>query len=285
METKIIDGRKLRDSILEKVKAEISSLKFQPVFCDILIGDNSVSAQYVNMKAKTAEAVGIHFHHANFSEDISTESLVEEIKKLNQLENICGLIVQLPIPKSLDTKKVLDSVDSKIDVDCLGEKTSEVFYEGENVPSFPTALACMAILDSINVDDNPSTSLRTRKIVVIGQGKLVGLPVTYLLNRRGLKVETVTRSTLNKEEIIKNADVIISATGQGKFLQGNMIKQGAIIIDAGTSESNGGIVGDVDLESVTGVAGYVSPVPGGVGPVTVAMLLNNVLTVAKNKYE
>ncbi len=280
MHTQIIDGKKLRDSILEKVKVEIKALPFQPVFCDVLVGSDPVSTQYVNMKAKYAESTGIHFHHANFNDDISTEALIEEIKKLNQLENICGLIVQLPLPKHLDVKKVLDAVSSSIDVDCLGQETSEAFYKGENVPGYPTALACMAVLDSIGVD------LSQKKIVVIGQGQLVGKPVTYLLKQHNFAVETVTKSTLDKEKIIKNADVIISGTGQGKYINGDMIdmiKEGAIIIDAGTSESKGGIIGDVDLESVKGVASFVSPVPGGVGPVTVAMLLNNVLKVAKAK--
>ena len=190
---------------------------------------------------------------------------------------MCGLIIQLPLPAHLYVHKVLDSVDTTIDVDCLGSATSNLFYAGEKVPGFPTALACMEIVDSLNLD------LKDKKIAVIGQGMLVGKPVTYLLRERGLDVETVTRTTENKDEIIKNADIIISGTGHGKLITGGMIKKGAVLIDAGTSESKGGIVGDVDLESVKDVAGYLSPVPGGVGPVTVGMLLKNVLKVAQSK--
>ena len=273
----IIDGKKIRNEILEKVKKEIADLPFAPVFCDVLVGDDPVSLQYVNMKAKTAESIGIKFKKAHFDKSISTEDLISEIKKLNSFPNMCGLIVQLPLPEHLDRDLVLDAINPSIDVDCLGIKVSEVFYGGDLTISYPTALACVAILDSLNID------LSDKNIIVIGQGMLVGKPVTHLLRMRGLKVTTVTRSTLNKDEIIKNADIIISATGKGKMVTGDLLKKGVIVIDAGTSESNGGIVGDVDLESVKDVASFVSPTPGGVGPVTVAMLLSNVLKVAKQK--
>ncbi|OGJ06929.1 hypothetical protein A3I95_00845 [Candidatus Nomurabacteria bacterium RIFCSPLOWO2_02_FULL_44_12] len=292
----LINGRKLRDDILADIKKEVALLSFTPIFCDIFVGDDPVSAQYVRMKAKTAESVGIKFHNANFSQDISTADLVQEIKKLNTIKNMCGIIMQLPLPEHLDKRLVLDAIDPGLDVDCLGAVASEKFYQGETEVGFPTALACMAILDSLNLDDNPSTLLRTRKIVCLGQGELVGKPVAALLRFRGLEPIPVTRKTENKEEILKNADVIISGIGHGKHITRNMIKKGAVLMDAGTSEEVNGpsaegasiqpgakvnIVGDVDLESVKNIAGAVSPVPGGVGPVTVAMLLKNVLTVAK----
>jgi hypothetical protein len=173
----------------------------------------------------------------------------------------------------------LDSIDPKLDVDCLGEERSEKFYAsygGENDLGFPTAVSCMALLDSVNLD------LAGKNIVVLGQGALVGKPVTALLKFRGLNPIIITRKTENQELLLKEADVIISGIGNGKYLTGDKVKKGVVLIDAGTSESKGGIVGDVDLESVKDVASYVSPVPGGVGPVTVAVLLKNVLIVAKN---
>lgn len=279
MQTHIIDGRKIRDEILQHVAKEIKKLPFVPVFSDILIGNDPVSAQYVRMKARTAESVGIRFHSADFPSTITTSGLLNEIEKINNINNICGAIVQLPIPESLDKIQVLNAIDPSIDVDSLGESASLKFYGGDVALGYPTALACMAIVDSLKID------LKGKKIVVIGQGQLVGKPVTHLLELRGLQVGIITRKTEEKikKDLIKNADVIISATGVGKFITGDMIKEGVVIVDAGTSEGSGGIVGDVDLESVTGIAGYVSPVPGGVGPVTVAMLLQNVLTVAKQK--
>ncbi len=279
---KIIDGKKLSQEILSQVKNEVAKLAFIPVFCDVLVGSDPASIQYVGMKAKTAEAVGMKFHKANFPASITTDELIKEIKILNKVKNMCGIIVQLPLPEFLDKRAILDSIDPNLDVDCLGTIASDKFYSGDTKLGFPTALACMAILDSLKLDNNPSTTQRTRKIVVLGQGMLVGKPVTALLKFRNLSPTIITSKTENKEKLIREADVIISGMGKGKYITGDMIKEEAVLIDAGTSESDAGIVGDIDLESVKNVTGFVSPVPGGVGPVTVAMLLKNILTVAKN---
>lgn len=277
MQTTIIDGKKIRDGILDEVKKGVEQLPFQPVFCDVLVGSDPVSAQYVKMKGRTAESVGIHFHNAHFPSDITTDKLIEEIHKLKDIPNMCGLIVQLPLPAHLEKQKILDSIEQSIDVDCLGKDASDVFYNSSIDIGYPTALSCIRILDSLNLD------LTDKKIVVVGQGQLVGMPVAHLLKLRGLSVDIAVRHTENKDELVKNADIIISGTGAGKLITGEKIKEGAVIIDAGTSESNGSIVGDVDLDSVLGIASFVSPVPGGVGPVTVAVLLSNVLKVAQNK--
>jgi len=273
----IIDGRKIRNEILEEIKQETDGLSFTPVFCDILVGEDPASVQYVNMKFKTAVSLGIKFHKAFFKEDISTEDLIKEIQVLNKMENMCGIIVQLPLPLHIDTKKVLDAIDSDLDVDSLGEVSSTKFYQGEKVLHLPTASACLYILDSLNID------LNSKNIVVLGQGELVGKPTAFLLKQRGLNVVSLNRESVGKEEIIKDADIIISGIGQASYLKGDMLKPGVTLIDAGTSESNNSISGDVDLSSVKNVASVISPVPGGVGPVTIAMLFKNVLQVAKNK--
>lgn len=273
----IIDGKKLSQEILSKIKIEVEKLPFRPVFCDVLVGEDKVSKQYVDMKMRAATAVGILFHQANFSSSISTEELIKEINILNKIPNMCGLIVQLPLPVQIDTQSVLDAVDSEIDVDCLGSVASEKFYEGHSLIGFPTALACMELINSLNLN------LQDKKIVVLGQGNLVGKPVTACLHFLNLSLSIISNTTENAQEIIKQADIIISGIGKGKFIAGDMVKEGVVIIDAGTSEYGAGIVGDVDLESVEPIASYVSPVPGGVGPMTVAMLFNNVLLVAKNK--
>ncbi len=274
--TTIIDGRKLSKEILEETKKEIQSLSFTPVFCDILVGDNPVSLQYVNMKKRKAEELGINFHEAFFPPDISTEELIKEIQIINKIPNMCGVIVQLPLPENLNQQEILDAVDSKLDVDCLSTKASDNFYNGDLSLGFPTALACIAILDSVNIN------LKGKKIVVVGFGKLVGKPVDALLRFRNLDVNVIRSKTENKEKILKEADIIISGMGKGKYIKGDMIKDGAVIIDAGSSESNGNVIGDVDSESVDNIAGYLSPVPGGVGPMTVCMLFSNVLKVAKS---
>ena len=274
--TTIIDGRKLSKEILAGIKEEISTLAFQPVFCDILVGDNSVSLQYVNMKRKKAEEIGIHFHEAFFPADITTDNLIKEIKILNEIPNMCGIIVQLPLPLTLDRRLILDAINPRFDVDCLGEIASEKFYSDVANMGFPTALACIELLDSTGFGED-----LTKKVAVLGFGDLVGKPVNALLKARGFNPDVVRSKTENKEQLIKQADIIISGMGKGKYITGSMIKDGAILIDAGTSESDSGIVGDIDSESVDGIASFISPVPGGVGPMTIAMLFRNVLEVAK----
>ena len=273
----IIDGRKIAKRIQDEIKIEVAKLPFTPVFCDVLVGDDPASKQYVGMKAKMAERLGFKFRGAGFPADISTTDLISEIKKISQEHNMCGLIVQLPLPEGFDKQAILDSIDPKIDVDCTGKVNTDLFYAGQAYVEFPTAAAVMELLDSAKVD------FKNKKCLVVGFGQLVGRPVSFLLEQRGLKVDVARSKTENILELMKEADVIVSAVGKSKLVTGDKIKPGAIIVDAGTSESDGGIVGDVDLESVKDVAGFISPVPGGVGPVTVAKLLFNVLKVAKSK--
>jgi len=274
---KIIDGRKIKDKILADIKKDIADLSFVPIFCDVLVGNDISSLQYVKMKARIAESVGVKFRTANFNEQVKTEELIEEIENLNKVPLMCGIILQLPLPSHIEKRIVLDSIKSSFDVDCLGSINSENFYNNEGKLGYPTALACMEIIDSLKID------LSKLNILILGQGNLVGLPLTHLLRHKGYKVITVNSKTENPELLIKEADLIVSAIGKAKYLKGHMLKKGVILIDAGTSEDDGAVVGDVDLESVSSVASFVSPTPGGVGPVTVAMLLRNVLQVAQNK--
>lgn len=273
----IIDGKKLSIEILKDLKNKVEALDFKPVFCDILVGKDLPSVKYVNLKKIKAESIGIKFHEANFAENITTEELISEIEKINKIENMCGVIVQLPLPKHIDTDKVLGFIDPKLDVDCLGEVASRNFYNGNLDIVPPTALACMYLLDTLDLD------LKKKNIVVLGEGKLVGKPVMNLLKYRGLDFKSINSNTENKEEILKNADVIISGVGKGKIIEGDMVKEGVVIIDAGTSEEDSILVGDVDFESILDKSYACTPVPGGVGPVTVAMLFTNVLKVAYNK--
>ena len=273
----IIDGRKIKEEILNELKKEVESLPYPPIFCDILVGDDKVSASYVRIKGKAALSIGVKFKTVNFPENVTTEEIVEEIKNLNNVPLMCGIIVQLPLPSHIDTQVVLDTISPSLDVDCLGSFNSKNFYESTGSIGYPTALACIRLLESLNL------KLDDKNIVVIGRGKLVGLPVTYILKSRGLSVDVIHSQTENSSEIILNADVIISAVGRGGFLTGKMVKDGVVIIDAGTSEDNGSVVGDVDMKSIEDKALYLTPTPGGVGPVTVAMLLENVYKVAKAK--
>jgi len=273
----IINGREIADQILSEIKKEVLVLPFKPVFCDVLVGDDPVSLSYVRIKGKTASRVGIGFKTIKFNYDIFQAQLEDEVKKLNLLPDLCGLIIQLPLPKGFSQQPILDAIDPHFDVDCMGSKNLESFYQGK--PRFvpPTAAAIMAILDNLKVD------LIAKKVLVIGQGDLVGKPVSFLLRQKSFTVQIADRKTADIFNQVKKADIIISATGQANLIKGEMVKQDSIIIDAGTSEINGGIVGDVEFESVSKVAGLISPVPGGVGPVTVAKLLKNVLLAAQSR--
>ncbi len=276
----IINCRQIKTEILESIKQEVLSLPFDPVFCDILVGSDSVSRKYVDIKAKTAESVGIKFKAVEFRESITTEEIIDEIERLNKVPYMCGIIVQLPLPSHIDRQTVLDAISPALDVDCLGKASNEIFYQSshsENFLGYPTALACVRILDSLQLD------LTNKNIVVLGQGTLVGRPVSHLLEVRGYTVIRVDKNTENITEILQSADVIISGIGRAKFISKDMIKEGVVIIDAGTSEEDGAIVGDLDIESVEEKASFVTSSPGGVGPVTVALLLENVLRVAKRR--
>ncbi len=273
----IIDGKKIANEFLTQLKAEILQLPFRPLFCDVLVGGDAVSESYVRIKGRAAESIGMDFKVVKFSETILENDLISELKKINQLPNICGLIIQLPLPDSLNRERVLNVIDANLDVDAVGSQNNLLFYQ--NNPKFilPTAAAVLHILENLKID------LEKLNYLVIGQGELVGKPVAHLLSQRGYKVKIANKSTQNLSELLQFADVVISATGQANLLKGNLIKSGTIIIDAGSSEQNGSITGDVDFLSVKNIEGKITPVPGGVGPVTVAMLLKNVLIAALNK--
>lgn len=273
----IIDGRQLSANILQQLDAEVKRLPFEPVFCDVLVGSDQVSASYVRIKARTAEKVGIKFRSAHFPESINSNALTSEIKKIGNEKNICGLIIQLPLPQELPRQEILDAVDPDLDVDCMTTVNTKNFYSGNLKLMPPTAAAVLHILKNLNIN------LKEKNFLVLGQGELVGRPVSFLLKNLGLNVETADRKTANIEELLKKSDVIISAAGSPGLVNGASIRSGAVVIDAGTSEQGAGIVGDADFESVNKVASFVTPVPGGVGPVTVAKLLENVVEVAKLK--
>ena len=187
METKIIDGRKIRNQILEGVKREVEALPFSPLFCDILVGNDAVSASYVNIKAKTALSVGIKFKTVQFNGSATTEEIVEEIENLNKVPHICGIIIQLPLPSHIDKRKVLDTIDPRLDVDCLGSFNSEDFYNDIDGISYPTALACMHSVDSLDIELKDKKDCFTKEEINEELSTLNGSIINYneYLNFRG----------------------------------------------------------------------------------------------------
>lgn len=278
----IIDGKKIAENILNDLRRRVQALSFQPILCDVVVGDDPVSLSYVKIKQKTAEKTGLEFRLVQLAGESTTETVVAALRQAQEDSFLCGLIAQLPLPEQLDKDAVLSAINSRVDVDCINPESARLFYEGAPGVSIPpTAGAIMHILE----DKELGLDLAQKKILVVGQGELVGKPVTFLLRREGYDIETADSSTAMEDlvKLTRAADIIIAGTGRAKLITKAMVQAGAIVVDAGTSESGADIVGDVDFEGVREVAAAVSPVPGGVGPVTVAKLLENVVKVAENK--
>lgn len=272
----MIDGSEIAKHILLKLRSEVKRLYFTPLFCDVLVGADPVSASFVKIKGKKAEEIGLKFELVELPVDVTTEDLVARLKKIQQDPFLSGLIVQLPLPEGIDKSVVLNAIDPRVDVDCLGGENTRKFYEGRAKMVPPTAAAVIAVLDSFKLN------MDSLQILVVGQGNLVGKPVAHLLQEKGYNIITADEKTENLKDLTLSADIIISATGSAKLINGDMVKTDAVLIDCGTSESAGSIVGDIDTESVWAKTRFISPVPGGVGPVTVAKLLQNVVAVAKD---
>ncbi len=273
----LLDGRQIAQHILQEIKREVAHLPFQPVFCDVLVGDDPVSYSYVKIKGKRAEEAGIEFRLEHLPAEVGQGALIERIHQLNHEPGMCGIIVQLPLPPGFDRQAVLDAIDPALDVDCLGAPATKRFFHGDPVLMPPTAAAVAAIFQQL------PEQLRKGRVVIVGKGVLVGRPTQRLLQLQGVPVQLTDNTDPEMLAKVREADVLITGTGQPKLITGSMIKPGAAVIDAGTAESEGVIAGDVDRETVGSVAGFLTPVPGGVGPVTVAELLKNILQVAQNK--
>jgi methylenetetrahydrofolate dehydrogenase (NADP+) / methenyltetrahydrofolate cyclohydrolase len=273
----IINGRAIAQKIIGGLKQRLGQLDFVPTLCDIVVGTDPVSLSYVKIKQQMAEEAGLVFFPQILSENISEQGLLRQIQELNIKENMCGLIIQLPLPEGFQPQKFLDVINPTIDVDCLGKKNKELFYSGHPYLIPPTAGAILEIMNELELSPD------NKQVLVVGQGELVGKPITHLLKQAGWKVITADQTVTDLKLLTRQADVIISGTGQAALITGDMIKPGAIIVDAGTSESGAGIAGDVDFDTASKVASVISPVPGGVGPVTVGKLLENVVQVAERQ--
>lgn len=274
--TTIVDGKKIAQEILEESRIKTQTLNFRLKLAVIIVGQNPASNTYVKMKQKRGEAAGMSVEVYKYSADADEDELVELIKKLNTGQNVRGIIVQLPLPAHLHRQKVLDAVDPALDVDCLTSHNKQELIAGRQPFHYPPApMAVLEILDRHNVD------MEKGNVLLVGSGDLIGEPLAAMLLHRGIAFELANRYTDNLSELAAKADVIITGVGKAGLITGEMIKPGVVIIDAGTTGSDdGGLVGDVDTASVMGKASLLSPVPGGVGPVTVALLLQNVVNSA-----
>ncbi|MBQ6854957.1 MAG: bifunctional 5,10-methylenetetrahydrofolate dehydrogenase/5,10-methenyltetrahydrofolate cyclohydrolase [Alphaproteobacteria bacterium] len=276
--TQIIDGKKMALQIENDLATEIATFKTKPGMAVILVGDNPASIIYVNHKKKAAEKIGINAQIFHLSPVMTQDALISFIKELNNNPEIHGIIVQLPLPKHISEDAVLDTIHPDKDIDGLHPiNMGNLFIGRPNlVPCTP--LACQLLLKSVCPD------LVGKNAVVIGRSRLVGKPMTQLLLSEQCTVTQAHSKTVHLAEVCQNADIIISATGSAGLIQKSFVKEGAILIDVGIiRNADKKIVGDVVFEDMIGLAGAVTPVPGGVGPMTVAMLLANVVKAYKKQ--
>lgn len=272
---KIIDGKAIAQNIADKLKAKIRALPTAPKLAIVTYRADERSKVYVNLKLKRAEEIGIQTELIDWS-DMEQDDCLKAMQKLGERKDVNGIIVQLPLNGWYDPQMLLDLIPPHKDVDGLSMQSLEDLKQNKAklIPATPRAV--LTALDYENID------LGNKKIVIVGQGKLVGLPLGLILSNKGCDVETADINTKYLAELTKQADVLISAAGQPDLITGNMVKPGSVVLDVGIVEINGKLAGDVDYKTVEPVASLISKVPGGIGPITVVSLLQNVVEATKN---
>lgn len=273
---KVLSGKSVAEHIKSQVKDEIANLDFEVTLAVIVVGDDPASKVYVNNKKKACEQVGIKSDVYTLPEGTSEETLLNLIDMLNIADCVHGILVQLPLPKHIDSNKVLERIDPRKDVDGFTAVNTGKLWLGEYDIAPCTAIGIIELLDYYGID------IAGKNCVVIGRSNVVGKPVAALLLERDATVTICHSKTKDLYKHASQADILISAVGKPKFIAWGLIKQGAVVIDVGINrDENGKLCGDVDVENVKDKIGALTPVPGGVGPLTVAMLMKNTLEAAK----
>ena len=274
----ILDGKKLRDKIFENLKQRLNNMSEKPTLAVILVGENPASQIYVRNKKKTAENLGINSIVINYPADISEKILLDKIQELNNDNKITAILVQLPLPKHIDKFKIIDAIAPEKDVDGLTPYNSGKLFSGEEPYVYPcTPKGILLLLDEYNIE------LEGKHVVVIGRSNLVGKPGAQMLLNRNATVTMCHSHTKNLSDITKTADIIVSAVGKN-IIGEKMLKSDCVVVDVGIfKDINGKICGDVDFASASKIAAYISPVPGGVGPMTIASLMLNTVELADSK--
>ena len=277
----IIDGKQLAKKTREKLKYEVEDLKkegIQPKLAVIMVGDNSASQIYVRNKSKACNDVGIEFEEYLLPGTTKQEELLDVIEKLNNNKEINGILLQSPIPDGLDINEAFRKISPEKDVDGFHPVNVGKLVLGQDTFVSCTPYGVMKMFEEYNID------LEGKNAVVIGRSNIVGKPMSQCLLNKNATVTICHSRTRNLPEITKNADILVSAIGRPEFVTADMVKDGAVVIDVGINRTpEGKLKGDVDFENVSKKASYITPVPGGVGPMTIAMLMNNVVKASKNQ--
>lgn len=273
----LMNGKEVAEQIKLQVKNEISALGLESTLAVIVVGNDPASKIYVNNKKKACEYVGVQSLECYFKDDATEAELLNFIDELNESSCISGILVQLPLPGHLDAKKILEHIDPAKDVDCFTSINTGKLWLGEHNLAPCTAMGIIELLDYYNID------IAGKHCVVVGRSNIVGKPVAALMLERNATVTICHSKTQNLSDITRKADILISAVGKPKFITWGMVKDGAVVVDVGINrDEDGRLCGDVDFKGVSDRASYLTPVPGGVGPMTVAMLMKNTLIAARN---
>lgn len=277
----IIDGKALAQVIKENIKKKVARMAFKPGLAVILVGDNPASKIYVNAKEKACQEVGFYSQKIVFSDKISQKRLLKEINRLNQDKKIHGILVQLPLPKGFNEQEVIKAISPKKDVDCFHPLNVGKLALIKNEVDLDEFLAPCTPKGVIRLIESTKVDIEGKKAVIVGRSNLVGKPISLLLLAKNATVTICHSKTVNLERETNQADILIAAAGRPKLITAKMVKRGAIVIDVGINRTEKGLVGDVDFEKVKDIASFITPVPGGVGPMTIACLLENTLLLAK----
>lgn len=275
---KLLEGKPIAEGIKEQIKKDVLALKNKPVLASVMVGDNAGAEAYVKSQKKAAENLGIDYQFHKLSADTTEESLILFIQKLNSDNSINGIIIQMPLPTQIDYKKISQYILPEKDIEGMHPTNigKILFGKARIVPC--TVASVMELLNSLRVD------LYGKEVVIVGHSEIVGKPLALLLLEKFATV-TVCHIGTSKagklEEHVKNAEVLIVAVGRAGLIKGDWVKEGAIVVDVGINRVAEKIVGDVEFEAAEKRASYITPVPGGVGPLTVTMLMRNLVEAAK----
>ncbi|HEK4382171.1 Methenyltetrahydrofolate cyclohydrolase [Staphylococcus aureus] len=279
MVAKILDGKQIAKDYRQGLQDQVEALKekgFTPKLSVILVGNDGASQSYVRSKKKAAEKIGMISEIVHLEETATEEEVLNELNRLNNDDSVSGILVQVPLPKQVSEQKILEAINPEKDVDGFHPINIGKLYIDEQTFVPCTPLGIMEILKHADID------LEGKNVVVIGRSHIVGQPVSKLLLQKNASVTILHSRSKDMASYLKDADVIVSAVGKPGLVTKDVVKEGAVIIDVGnTPDENGKLKGDVDYDAVKEIAGAITPVPGGVGPLTITMVLNNTLLAEK----
>lgn len=276
----LIDGKKISGQIRNRLAEEVQELKKKtgktPGLATVLVGDDPASAVYVRNKNKICGELGFQSFEQKLSADTSEEQLLQLVGELNSNKNIHGILVQLPLPDQIDSEKILQAIDPKKDVDGFHPVNVGKLVVGNALLTPCTPTGIIELLDHYDIE------ISGKHAVIIGRSNIVGKPVSMLLLQRNATITICHSRTQDLEEVTRSADIIVAAVGRANFVTEEMVSEGTVVIDVGINRVDGKLTGDVDFEPVSKKASHITPVPGGVGPMTIALLMENTLKAFKD---